>query len=287
MENLTIKTLIPNNNHTKYFGVDYFANIYDGSNPSFRYFSSSIDPIMNYKEESISFNEIKYSYFTQELRNIEPNKIIGFFQNPCLYSNLKSIDFILDELDRLKLGLFLETNSENILNDIERLIAFGKKRPLLIALPIYSFQEIEMSFFSNMKSYTRIQKIINCLKSADINFGVVVKPIIPKINDLLSNFERIIKSATVDGQDFIYPSFTLYFDSFKIHNFYDIINIEKSELMNYFFDNFGQKYNWESENIQELKKIFVFSTKKNKINYAMKDIINLYRESDYTQLKLF
>ena len=130
-------------------------------------------------------------------------------------------------------------------------------------------------------------KTIHKLKEAGLNVGIIFKPLIPRVNDDSDNLKKIIDKAENLSIDFIYPSFTLYFDSYKIKNFYDIIEKERPNLKNYYFDNFGWKYSWESQNLGELKKILVFDSKKSKIKYAMKDIIDLYRDDSYTQLKLF
>ena len=281
------KVITPNKNRTKFFGVDYFANVYDGSKPSFKYFASSIDSLMIYHHELVKFNQVKYQMFKNALFDIEPNKIIGFFQNPDIYDDLDSIAFILKDLQFRGLGLFIETNSEKILNDIDIFKEFSKKLPLMIGIPIHSYSHIDVSFFDKSCNMDSMSKIIHKLKDAGLNTGVIFKPLIPRVNDSLEQLEKIIEKADGLNVDFIYPSFTLYFDSYKLKNFYDIIETEKPELKNFMFDKFGQKNSWESDNLSELKKILVFNSKKSKIKYAMKDIIDIYRDDAFTQLKLF
>lgn len=283
----SFKVVTINKNRTKFFGVDYFANVYDGSKESFKYFASSIDSLMNYQNEVVKFNEKKYQLFRNALFDIEPGKIIGFFQNPDIYQDLESLDFILKDLKFRTLGLFIETNSEKILNDLDALKEFSKKLPLIIAIPVHSYSHIDMTFFDKSSNMEAMTKLIHKLKDAGLNVGVIFKPLIPKINDGLEELEKIIEKCDSLNVDFIYPSFTLYFDSFKLKNFYDIIETEKPELRNFMFDKFGQKNSWESENLGDLKKILVFNSKKSKIKYAMKDIIDIYRNDSFTQLKLF
>ncbi len=287
MDPYNIKVLTPNNNRSKYFGVDYFANFYDGSNPSFRYFASAIDELKIYKHEEVSFNSLKYKLFLQEIQNLEPRKIIGIFQNPDVYQDLDSIAFVLDDLKKYDLGLFLETSSDKILNNLEELKNFSKTQPLIIAYPLYSYQRINLSFFNNLECFEDSLKTLHKLSDTIDNVGLIIKPLIPRINDSSENLEKIITKADNLNLRFIYPSFSLHFDSFKLKNFYDIIDVERPELRNYYIDNFGLKYNWESHNFTDLKKIFIFNTKKTKLKYAMRDIISLYRDDEFTQLKLF
>lgn len=285
--NVKIKSLTPNKNKSKFFGVDYFANVYDGSKQTFKYFGSSIDELMIFRDEMVSFNNAKFANFEVEASALEENSIIGFFQNPDIYSDLESISPILEVLDRYNLGLFIETNSENILNDLDILKEFSLKHPLLIAITINSYQYINISFFDKMDNLESMNKIIRKLADKDLNVGLIFKPMIPRINDEVGELKKIIEKSDSLGVKFIYPSFTLYFDSFKIKNFYDIIEKERPDLRNFYFDKFGFKYSWESQNLNELKKVLVFDSKKNKIKYAMKDIIDLYKNDSYTQLKLF
>lgn len=281
------RVLTPNKNKTKYFGVDYFANLYDGSHPTFKYFGSSIDELMIFKDEEVSFNNDKFAIFKTSISELEENKIIGLFQNPDIYHSLDSIAMIIDELKRYNLGLFIETNSEKILNDLEILQDFAKDHPLLIAFPISSYQLINVSFFDQKANLDNCQKTVHKLIDAGLNVGLILKPLIPKINDSILELEKVFKKADSLDVCFIYPSFTLYFDSYKLRNFYDIINKERPDLKNYFFDNYGLRFSWESNNLDELKKYLVFNSKKSRIKFAMKDIISLYRDDSYTQLKLF
>jgi len=287
MDQFNFKVLTVNRNKNKFFGVDYFANFCDGSHQTFKYFSSSVDELAVFKDEMVGLNQFKYEIFKTEIANLEPGRIIGIFQNPDLYSTSDSIGFIIEELKKFRLGLFLETNSDKIIDDIDRLVEFSKELPLLIAIPISTFSSPILNIFGENTSLEKAAKMIQKLADANINAGIVYKPLIPKINDNLEDLAKIIDKAQSLNIKFIYPSFTLYFDSFKLKNFYDIIEKEKPELKNYYFDKYGLKYSWESDNLGELKKILVFNSKKRDLKYAMKDIINLYRNDAYIQLKLF
>jgi len=281
------RVIIPNKYKNKFFGVDFFANVCNGSDSSFKYYASSIDELMIFQNEEVGFSAQKFEIFKYEVANLEDKGIIGFFQNPDIYDCIDSIKIILDELSKNELGLFIESSSENILNDLELLKDFSSKLPLLVAIPISSYSEMSLSFFSKDRNLEAKSKLIHKLVDSGINVGLIYKPLIPRINDDLSDMEKIINKVDTLNVKFIYPSFTLYFDSFKIKNFYDIINKEKPELKNYYFDNYGFKYSWESQNLEQLKRFFVFASKKSKIKFAMKDIISLYKDEDFTQLKLF
>lgn len=287
MENYNIKVLSVNRDKTKFFGVDYFADLCDGSLESFKYFFSSIDFLGTYRNEEVNFNEYKFQQFQYEVQDIEPKKIIGIYQNPDIYDCLPTIKPILDVLEKNQLGLFLESNSLKLIDEIDLLNTFSQKLPLLIVFPITAYQKLDLSIIPQTNYLDNNLRLLHKLQDAGLNVGIVLKPLIPKINDQIEEVNKILEKIATMNLKFVYPSFTLYFDSFKLKNFYDIINIEKPQLKNYYFDNYGLKYNWESKNLNDLKRAFVFKAKKLGVTFAMRDIINLYRDDKFFQLKLF
>jgi DNA repair photolyase len=287
MENYNIKVLSVNRDKTKFFGVDYFVDLCDGSCDIFKYFFSSIDYLGQYRNEEVKFNEYKFQQFKYEVQDLEPKKIVGIYQNPDIYNCLSTLKPVLEVLEKNQLGLFLETNSPKIIEDLDLLKSFSEKLPLLIAFPITAYQKLDLSIIPETNYLDNNFKLLHKLEDSGFNIGLVLKPLIPKINDQIEEMEKILEKTASLNLKFVYPSFTLYFDSFKLKNFYDIINTERPQLKNYYFDNYGLKYNWESENLNELKRAFVFKAKKLGISIAMRDIISLYRDDKFFQLKLF
>ncbi|MBI9008643.1 MAG: hypothetical protein JEZ05_01315 [Tenericutes bacterium] len=286
MDNIYLHLLRANKQPKRFFGVDYFMNILKGSNPLFQYYSTTLDANPVYKEEPISFLKETYHFLEEELSSKEKGSIIGIQNNPDFYDGIESIDKILELLDKYEMGLYLETTSMKIVNDLELLKAFSLKHPLLVAVPCAT-TEINSKLLSKELLADNGIKIIQKCSNAGILTGLLVKPIIPAINDSVADFVKILELSINAGVHFIYLSASLKFDSKKIKAFYDIIDIEFPENMVKFREEFGYKTTWESKNLPELKKNFVIACKKNKVLYAMKDIINLYKPDLNIQLKLF
>jgi DNA repair photolyase len=125
------------------------------------------------------------------------------------------------------------------------------------------------------------------LASSNIKTGISIKPIIPFINDSVNEFMKVIETAIDNNASFIYPTFSINFDSKKINDFYDIIDIDYPEIMIRLKDIYGYKHIWESENVPDLKKNYIIACRKFKVLYAMKDIINLYKPETNIQMRLF
>ncbi len=278
--------LAPNKNKNRFFGVDYFMNILTGYNPSYQYFATSLDANPVYEEGPIQFYRERLDVLEEELSNKERGSIIGILNNPDIYEGVESIICILAILEKYEMGLYLETTSLRLLNDLDLLVEFSKKLPLLIAIPVATVNMDSMLFGDHLK-IDHAAKIIQKASNAGLNIGLLIKPVIPFVNDQLDEFTTIIEKAIHAGSKFIYPSFSLRFDSKKIKDFYDVIDREFPELVVKYHDLFGQKTIWESEYSSQLKKNYVIMCRKNKVLYAMKDIVNSYKPDLNIQLKLF
>lgn len=285
---LNASSLIRNRHKDKYFGIDYYANICHGSNAVFNYLSTPLDfyPLSNHKPPTPSLD--REQDLLKRIKQFDGPKIIGFFDNPEIYQCHDSIAHIIDEFQNTKHGLFIQTTSLNILKDIDRLVTFSQTNPLLIGLPISSLKGIDLSIYDSHQPFKQVEKIAKALHKSNLKFGFVIKPVIPFVNDDLDDFKALLKTLVGLNPNFIYPTFSITFDSKKLNNFYHMIDHEHSELKPLFFDQFGYKKSWMSLNAGLLKKAFIFNIKKTHIAYSMRQIIELYKlKTKDEQISLF
>lgn len=278
--------LTPNKKKKKYFGVDFFMDLLNGSNPIFKYSSTTLDANPVYQDAPVDFLVEMYDFLDIELSNKPKGSIIGIFFNPEIYTGIDSLKTILTLLEKHDMGLFLETTSMKIVDDLELLDAFSKKHPLLVSIPVATVG-IDSILIGNDLKLGNCINILQKLKATEITYGVSIKPIIPFVNDEIEDFKKILETTIKQGVSFIYPSFSLNFDSAKIREFYNVIDLEFPENMVKYQEIYGKKTTWESYNMNALKKNFVIICKSCKVKYAMKDIINLYKPNLTMQLKLF
>jgi hypothetical protein len=275
--------LIRNRQKDRFFGIDYYVNLCHGSNPLFNYLSTPLDfyPLSNDKSPSIAKNRVKI--FNEKISEFDEQKVFGIFDNPDIYECFESIKPILDAFENTKHGLFIMSDSIKILNDIELLQSFSMDHPLVIGVPVASYDGGGLSIIDDQHMIKPKEKLFKTLAKANINFGFVIKPIIPYINDDVEDFKALIGHLITYHPSFIYPTFSVNFDSRKLNAFYELIDHEKSALKTKFFDEFGFKKSWMSPNADHLKRTFIFNVKKHKIAYSMSQIINLYDIKDYDQ----
>jgi len=251
-----------------------------------QFYCTTIDQNPVYKPGPIGLLPELYDFLDIELSNREKGSIIGIQSNPEIYDGVDSIARLLKMLDKYDMGLYLETGSNKVIEDLPLLKEFASKHPLMIGIPVATISNTSR-LFNNRLHLEPVLKTIQKAKSFGLKCGILIKPIIPLINDSLEEFMEIINKAISAGSDFIYPAFSIKFDSKKIKAFYDIIDTEYPENMIRYRDNYGMKFVWESPNLPELKKNFVITCRKNKVEYAMNRIINLYKPDLNIQLKLF
>jgi DNA repair photolyase len=285
---LNTTALIRNRHKDRYFGIDYYANICHGSNPIFNYLSTPLDfyPLANQKTPSRSID--REHDLLKKIQQFDTPKIIGFFDNPDIYQCHHTMFDMIHKLKDTNHGLFIESHSLNILNDMDAFIDFSKTNPLLIGLPIASLEPIPLSAFDDEAYHKNIEKLAKAFHKANIPYGFIIKPVIPYINDSVEAFKRLLNQLIEYQPDFIYPTFSITFDSKKLNHFYHMIDHEHSELKSLYFDEYGYKKSWMSPNAAQLKKAFIFTIKKTKIAYSMKQIIDLYKKEPIDeQISLF
>jgi DNA repair photolyase len=129
-------------------------------------------------------------------------------------------------------------------------------------------------------------RLIQKVNQEKIPVGVILKPIIPFVNDIENNILEIIEKSKSAGAAFIYPSFGITLSPTQRQAFMELITRELPGLRNILMDQFGLKKSWASTEQKQLKKAFVINMKKNKLPFGMKDIIGSTKETN-VQLKLF
>lgn len=289
----TKQILFPNKQPHRFFAIDFFASLYQGSQLNFRYLASLSDPIQFYDESEIRPKANALAVVQAELQEKPEGSIIGFFQNPDPYNPIEKNQQLMREtleiIYQKKLGVYIETSSDVIIRDFDLLKKIKSQAQVTIAIPISNSIDLmteKLEGISASKFSDRIRLLHKC-KEAGLLSGVLLKPIVPYMNDATENIMTIIDKAKDAGCDFIYPSFVITMDELQKNRFYELINKDFPGLKNIYMDRYGFKNSWSSPFQQNLKKEFVFACKKNKIKYGMKEIIFEIKPSKNEQFKLF
>ncbi|MDD4184232.1 MAG: hypothetical protein PHI01_02295 [Candidatus Izemoplasmatales bacterium] len=280
-----------NKNPERYFGVDYILKPFFGSHPSRRYFSTTADLDPSFSREPIRPKVELIKTIEQFLEGLLPGKIIGLVQNPDPYdpknADNEYLRSLLNIVKERKLGLYLETASDLIFQDLPLIKEITANAPVLITVPIgFLNDSIQSIILPDDPGLAKKMRLIQKINQEKIPVGVILKPIIPFVNDTENNILEIIEKSKSAGAAFIYPSFGITLSPTQRQAFMELITRELPGLRNILMDQFGLKKSWASPEQKQLKKAFVINMKKNKLPFGMKDIIGSTKETN-VQLKLF
>ncbi len=286
------RILSPSKSPQRYFGVDFFACLFHGSHPGRQYLASIADVDQTYRNESIAPKTDILFLFTQELSLKAEGSIIGFYQNPDVYDKSQKTQGFMRQILKIildkNMGLYLETSSDLVLNDIDIIKKIYEKAPVAITVPIGFSNDLvqeKMDFLE--PDFTHKLRLIHKLSHETIPVGVIMKPIIPFINDNEENVREILQKTKEAGSSFVYPTFGIMLFEEQRSRFHDLIDNEYPGLKNIYMDTYGNRKSLASMNSGKLKKAFVFEAKKLKIPFGMKDIVKSIKPLNETQLKLF
>ncbi|MBU1144281.1 MAG: hypothetical protein KJ971_00290 [Firmicutes bacterium] len=284
--------LVPNKNPHRFFGIDFFASLYQGSNPIFQYFGTPMDSFQVFDSSTITPKQNGIEVFTLEIRSKIPGMVIGFYQNPDPYHALEEefhlMSKALEILSKQEIGVYIETTNDLILRDLPILQKINEKAPVVVVIPFGQINDLILHKIEpNSPTFSQRLKLLHKLSSSGITTGILLKPIIPFINDSDENITTIIEKGRDAGASFIYPSFGISLEKNQRKDFYNLIDHEFPGLKNVCMDVFGSKKIWISTNASQLKKTFVFECKKKRMFYGMKDIVELIKPSSTVQIKLF
>lgn len=288
-----MQLMIPNKNPSRFFGVDFFASLYSGSHHSKQFFATLQEPFQTYQEGAIAPKVNLLATFEHELKSKKKGSVIGFFQNPDPYptieKDLRLMHEALKLIEEYEMGVFIETSSPLVERDFDLLHRIAKNQSVCLFIPVGFAENVLMERFDG-KDASSLQerfKIARRAKEAQILTGMIFKPFIPFMNDSIDNLTILLNEALEAGVDFLYPQFVLSFDSAQQKAFYQLIGKEFPGLKNIYMDKYGTKRTWATPNASELKKEFVFTCKKNKILYGMKEIVHHIKPQRLEQFSLF
>ncbi|HOP56608.1 MAG TPA: hypothetical protein PLH02_00270 [Bacillota bacterium] len=285
-------TVFPCKNPQRYFGVDFFASIFQGSNPTRKFYASPADIDQTYRPELEDIKHMGTESFIYEMRRIPEGSVIGFDQNPDPYvasiNKVGTMKKVLEAIKESNMGLYLETSSENVLEDIPIIVKISENAPVLIAIPVgFVNDEMGRMFEPSEPSFAAKLRLIRRFASENLRVGVILKPVIPFVNDSEENILQILNKAKEAGASFMYPSFGIIISDEQRPSFYSLIDKHYPGLKNIYMDNFGIRKSISSANAEKLKKAFVFSAKKMHVDFGMKEIIRSVKPTSDMQMKLF
>jgi DNA repair photolyase len=292
-QSITSKQILtPAKSSSRWFGVDFNANLYVGCENGCVFCDSKADSGCSDYQDSIHPVKDAIRLLDQELQGKPEHMIIGLGQRLDPYNsldpNLRLTRGALEVINNHQQGVVIFTKSDLVLNDIDLLKKISLHSPVVVILSITTMNdEITRKLEPGAASTVNRFKTLNKLSNEKIKTGILMVPIVPFINDTEDNVTGIIRRAKEVGVDFIYPAFGITLHEAQRKHFYEMIDKEFPGLKNIYMDTFGSKASCQSPVAAKLKKSFVFECKRQKLKYGMSDIVKTIRPVTTVQMKLF
>ena len=298
MEFIPTKTIISSsyNENPNWFGINYNMNIYKGCCHGCIYCDSrsSCYQIIDFDRVRIKENSI--DIIRKELQSKRRKGVVGTGAMSDPYNPFEEKYELtrqaLKLIDEYRFGIGIATKSDLIIRDIDILKKIQSHSPVIVKMTITTFDDelckkIERNVCTSNKRFKAVKK----LSDNNIYTGILLKPLLPFINDNEENIKNIIKKAYECGAKFVF-SYGLGVTLRKNQREYYFEQLRKifprQNLDEVYMNTFGEVYENPSQNVNYLWKIFKEECEKYNILYKMEDIIDDYKSKyEISQISWF
>ena len=297
MNKVIHKTILSSySDESNWFGTNYTINLYRGCSHGCIYCDSrnSVYNILNFNKVTPKLNAIEI--VKKELKSKRKKGVIstGAMSDPYnpLENKLKLTRSFLEEANRERFGVSIDTKSSLVTRDIDILKKIKEHSPVVVKLTITTFdndlsRKIERYVDSPKKRFEALKE----LSDNGIYTGVLLLPVLPFINDTEENIRNIIREAHKCNAKFVFSYFLgVTLRGNQRNYFYEAVKeiFPNDDFIEQYEKFYKDKDNCISLKNEKLLKIFKEECEKYNLLYKMEDIIRDYKRSyNFEQLTLF
>lgn len=276
-----------------WFGNNYNINIYKGCCHGCIYCDSRSKCYGIEEFDRVRAKKAALTIITRELKSKRRTGVIGtggmsdpynpFEKKFCLTRGA------LELINRYGFGISIATKSDLITRDIDILKSIQSHSPVLVKMTITTCNDdlcskIEPNVALASKRFEAIKKLSN----NEIFTGILLKPVLPFIEDNEENIKGIIHLAHKNGAKFIYPAFGVTLRQNQREWYYKKLDELFPGLKQKYINQYGNSYQCTSPKANKLWYLLKRECESLGMLYKMKDIVNAYKQwYKYTQITLF
>ena len=266
-----------------WFGVDYNMNLYRGCCHGCIYCDSRSNCYQIENFDSVRIKKNALEILKQELRSRRRSGVVGMGSMSDSYNPFEARYELTRQAIRLLeehgFGMSLETKSDLIVRDLDRLVSLKEKNPVIIKFSITAAED-ELSRKLERKVCPSSARFaaMKALSDAGIFTGVLLMPVLPFLTDTVDNVRRIVELARDSGARFIYAMFGVTMRGGQREHLYDWLDNYFPGLSDGYRDAFGDQYYCPSPNAGLLYEVLAEECEKKGLLYRMEDIIKAYKE---------
>lgn len=295
MEEVKVKTILTKTKNSQYwFGNDYNMNLYRGCSHGCIYCDSRSSCYQINEFDRVRVKKDAIKILSKELISKRNKGVVGIGAMSDTYNpyekHLNITRQALQLLDQYYFGVSLETKSDLITRDIDIFQKINKHSDVILKMTITCYQdELSKIIEPHVCGSSRRFHAIKQLSDAGLFCGVLMTPILPFINDNEKNIKEIVRMSYESGAKFIYTYFGMTLRENQRDHYYQKLDEYFPGLKEKYMKRYGQRYDCESQNINQLRYVFINECEKYGLLYNMNDIIKAYKFHDkkVEQLTLF
>ncbi len=275
MEFINAVNIIQSGGGEGWFGTTHNMNIYRGCNQGCIYCDSRSSCYQIKDFDTVKAKKDAATKIESELKSKRKTGVIsmGGMSDPYnfLERELEYTRKSLESINKYKFGVSCITKNVLLERDIDLYKKINTHSPVTIGVTITTADDrLQSRIERNISSTSKRFELIKKCAEEGLFAGILMMPILPFINDTISNIEQIVSQANEAGAKFIYPSFGVTLRDNQRLYFFEKIG---EKLTNQYIEAFQDSYVCVSPNQKQLKKRFRELCKKYGILYKMNDIV--------------
>ncbi len=199
----------------------------------------------------------------------------------------------LNQIERFDFGLVIQTKSNLIMRDIDILDKINKKTKCVVAMTLTTYDEELCKVIEPGVCTTKERvEVLKAMKEKGIPTIVWLSPILPFINDTEENMRGLLNYCIEAGvYGIMYFGAGLTLRDGNREYFYEQLDKKFPGLKDKYIATYGDAYEVNSPNNQELTKIFTDTCREHGIVYDREELFRYMREyknkTTGTQLSIF
>ncbi len=295
MEYVPAKTIVTKTKSSDWFGIDYNMNIYRGCCHGCIYCDSRSECYRIDRFDTVRAKENALPIIRDDLRRKVKKGVVGTGSMSDPYNpferELELTRHALELVDAFGFGAAIATKSDLIVRDMDILGQIREHSPVLCKITVTTTDEaLAQKIESGAPSPKRRLEAVAALRKNGIFAGILLMPVLPFLEDSLTNVLGVVEAAHSVGANFIYPAFGMTLRTNQRVWYFEKLQalFGDKDYPAQYRQTFGSQYQCTSPNARKLWTAFSRKCEEYHILYRMKDIVHAYKGS-YTdgQLDLF
>lgn len=270
-----------------YFGIKYNMNIYRGCQHRCIYCDSRSEcyQIENFDDLLVKVNAVDLLQDELPRKRVKGTIGTGSMSDPYTYIEHKyqltrrSLEVIAQQ----HFPVHIITKSNMVERDVDLLQEINRTYAAVSFTITTTDDELAKKIEPGAPVPSKRLQAMKRLADAGVYVGVTMMPILPFITDTAQNIQKIIQMAREHGAQYILPWFGVTLRDRQRQYFYQQLDRLFPSVKGQYQKMFGNNYGCNSKRAKYLKEIF----KKSCEEYGLQPYMNMYSETQPTQLKLF